>query len=78
MIQLSQSDFQRLTHIVQNLPDFANVRDRRRLVADVSEGVSQSPLISGGVQAASLAYRMRRFISGVLEQNENGATYRSS
>ncbi|MEH1781986.1 MAG: trypsin-like peptidase domain-containing protein [Nostoc sp.] len=32
-VQLSQSDFQRLTRIVQNLPDFANVRDRHRLVA---------------------------------------------
>lgn len=45
MIQLSRSDFQRLTHIVQNLPDFANVRDRRRLVAGALEGVSQADVI---------------------------------
>ncbi|KAF3884056.1 MULTISPECIES: hypothetical protein [Nostocales] len=29
-VQLSQLDFQRLTRIVHNLPDFANVRDRTR------------------------------------------------
>lgn len=45
MVQLSQPDFQRLTHIVQNLPDFANVRDRRRLVAGALEGVSQADVI---------------------------------
>ncbi|NER26071.1 MAG: hypothetical protein F6J86_05065 [Symploca sp. SIO1B1] len=32
-IQLSQPDFRRLTSIIQKLPDFANVRDRIRLVA---------------------------------------------
>jgi len=44
-VQLSQPDFQRLTRIVQNLPDFANVRDRRRLVAGALEGVPQADVI---------------------------------
>lgn len=44
-VQLSQSDFQRLTRIVQNLPDLANVRDRRRLVAGALEGVPQADVI---------------------------------
>jgi len=45
MIQLSQADFQRLTQIVQDLPDFANVRDRVRLVAGALEGVPQADVI---------------------------------
>lgn len=44
-IQLSRPDFQRLSHIVQNLPDFANARDRRRLVAGALEGVPQADVI---------------------------------
>ncbi len=44
-VQLSQPDFQKLTRIVQNLPDFANVRDRRRLIIGVFEGVPQSDVI---------------------------------
>lgn len=44
-LQLSTPDFQRLTHIVQNLPDFANVRDRRRLVAGALQGVAQADII---------------------------------
>ncbi len=44
-IQLDQSDFQRLIRIVQNLPDLANVRDRRRLVAGALEGVPQANVI---------------------------------
>ncbi|MDF5707311.1 MAG: hypothetical protein PUP90_06420 [Nostoc sp. S4] len=44
-VQLSQPDFQRLTRIVQNLSDFANVRERRRLVADALEGVSQADIM---------------------------------
>ncbi|MBE9257081.1 trypsin-like peptidase domain-containing protein [Dolichospermum sp. LEGE 00246] len=44
-IQLSQTDFQGLSRIVQNLPDFANVRDRRRLVAGALEGVAQADII---------------------------------
>ena len=36
-VKLSQPDFNRLTRIVQNLPDFANVRDRSfRLPQQVS------------------------------------------
>ncbi|NIT62209.1 MAG: serine protease, partial [Aliifodinibius sp.] len=44
-VQLSRSDFQRLIRIVQNLPDFANVRDRRRLVAGALEGIDQANII---------------------------------
>ena len=44
-VQLSTPDFQRLTHIVQNLPDFANARDRRRLVAGALQGVAQGDII---------------------------------
>lgn len=44
-VQLSTPDFQSLTRIVQNLPDFANVRDRRRLVAGALEGVPQVDVI---------------------------------
>jgi V8-like Glu-specific endopeptidase len=44
-VQLSQSDFQRLTRIVQNLPDFANVRDRRRLIINALQGVPQADII---------------------------------
>ncbi|MEM7578316.1 MAG: trypsin-like peptidase domain-containing protein [Cyanobacteria bacterium P01_A01_bin.80] len=46
-VQLSQSDFQRLNRIVQNLPDFANVRDRRRLLVGVFEGTPQANTILG-------------------------------
>jgi len=36
-VKLSQPDFNQLTHIVQKLPDFANVRDRSfRLPQQVS------------------------------------------
>ncbi len=41
-IQLARPDFQQLTRIVQNLPDFANVRDRRRLVVGALEGASKA------------------------------------
>ncbi|MFW9265532.1 serine protease, partial [Nostoc sp. CALU 546] len=44
-VQLSTPDFQCLTRIVQNLPDFANVRDRRRLVAGALQGVAQADII---------------------------------
>ncbi|MHC5823435.1 MAG: trypsin-like peptidase domain-containing protein, partial [Nostoc sp.] len=44
-VQLSQPDFQRLIRIIQNLPDFANVRDRRRLVAGALQGVVQADII---------------------------------
>ena len=46
-VQLDQSDFNRLTRIVQNLSDFANVRDRRRLVAGALEGVPNTDVILG-------------------------------
>ncbi|MFP5270294.1 hypothetical protein [Coleofasciculus sp.] len=40
-VQLSQPDFLQLTRIVQNLPDFANVRDRTDLVAEALANVPQ-------------------------------------
>ncbi|WP_414622785.1 trypsin-like peptidase domain-containing protein [Calothrix sp. CCY 0018] len=46
-VQLSTPDFQRLTRIIQNLPDFANVRDRRRLIIGVFEGTPQANTILG-------------------------------
>lgn len=46
-VQLSKPDFQRLTRIIQNLPDFANVRDRRRLLIGVFEGTPQANTILG-------------------------------
>jgi V8-like Glu-specific endopeptidase len=48
-VQLDKSDFNRLTRIVQNLSDFANVRDRRRLVAGALEGVPKTDVILGGL-----------------------------
>ena len=45
MVQLSQPDFRHLTNIVQNLPDFANVRDRRRLVVGALEGAPKADVI---------------------------------
>lgn len=44
-VQLDQPDFNQLTRIVQNLPDFASVRDRIRLVAGALEGVPQTDVI---------------------------------
>lgn len=44
-VQLSQPDFQQLTRIVQNLPDFIDVRSRRRLLVGVFEGVPQADVI---------------------------------
>jgi V8-like Glu-specific endopeptidase len=46
-VRLSQQDFQRLTTIVQNLPEFGIERDRRRLVAGALEGVKNSDSILG-------------------------------
>ncbi|WP_088241671.1 trypsin-like peptidase domain-containing protein [Calothrix rhizosoleniae] len=46
-VQLSTPDFQRITRILQNLPDFANVRDRRRLLVGVFEGTTQANTILG-------------------------------
>src|SRR5262245_52144593 len=44
-INLSRPDFQQLTRIIQTLPDFATVRDRRRLVAGALEGVERADVI---------------------------------
>ena len=46
-VQLDKSDFNRLARIVQNLSDFANVRDRRRLVVGALEGVPKTDVILG-------------------------------
>ncbi|MEG4289852.1 trypsin-like peptidase domain-containing protein [Microcoleus sp. C2C3] len=44
-VPLDQPDFRRLTRIVQNLPDFANVGERRRLVAGALQGVPKTDVI---------------------------------
>jgi hypothetical protein len=66
-VQLSQPDFQRLTRIVQNLPDFANVRDRRRLVAGALEGVPQADVILARLDldgaAMGISVEVVRFLS---------------
>jgi hypothetical protein len=43
-VQLSQPDFQRLTRIVQNLPDFGDMRSRCRLVAGALQDVAKQIL----------------------------------
>jgi V8-like Glu-specific endopeptidase len=48
-VQLYKPDFDRLSRIVQNLPDFANVRDRRRLISGALEGVPQIDVILGRI-----------------------------
>jgi len=66
-VQLNQPDFQRLTRIVQNLPDFANVRDRRRLVAGALEGVPQADVILARLDldgaAMGVSVEVVRFLS---------------
>jgi hypothetical protein len=44
-VKLSQLDFQKLTRIVANLPEFGTERDRRRLVSGALEGVPKSDII---------------------------------
>lgn len=44
-VQLDQPDFHRLTQIVQNLPEFESVRDRRLLVAGALEGLPKTDVI---------------------------------
>lgn len=44
-VQLDRSHFQQLARIVQELPEFANVRDRRQLVAGALEGVDRGDTI---------------------------------
>ncbi|MEP0885148.1 serine protease [Trichocoleus sp. ST-U3] len=46
-VQLSQPDFNRLTQIVQKLPGFANVRDRRDLVVGAFGGDPKADVILG-------------------------------
>jgi V8-like Glu-specific endopeptidase len=48
-IELAHDDFKRLVNIVQDLPDFANVRDRRRLVAGTLEGSPWASTILAGL-----------------------------
>lgn len=66
-VQLSQPDFQRLSRIVQNLPDFANVRDRRRLVAGALAGVPKADVILARLDLdgtpMSVAVEVLRFLS---------------
>jgi hypothetical protein len=47
VVRLDADDFRRLVGVVQNLPEFSNVRDRRRLLEGVLEGVPQAQNILG-------------------------------
>lgn len=44
-VELTHDDFKRLVNIVRDLPDFANVRDRRRLVAGALDGSPRASTI---------------------------------
>ena len=44
-IQLSSSDYRQLTKVVQKLPDFTNVRDRRQLISLALEGTPKSEMM---------------------------------
>ena len=46
-VKLNQEDFRRLAKLIQGLPDFANARDRRRLVAAALEGSSRADVFLG-------------------------------
>ena len=46
-VKLKQDDFRRLIDLVKGLPDFANARDRRRLVAAALEGSPRAETILG-------------------------------
>jgi V8-like Glu-specific endopeptidase len=48
-IALQHDDFRRLVNLLQDLPDFANVRDRERLVAGALEGSPRARDIRGGL-----------------------------
>jgi S1-C subfamily serine protease len=67
-IQLSQPDFRQLTRLVQNLPDFATVRDRRRLVAGALEGVARADLLLARLDLdgtpMGVAVEVVRFLAG--------------
>ncbi|WP_460202313.1 SUMF1/EgtB/PvdO family nonheme iron enzyme [Scytonema sp. NUACC21] len=74
-VQLSHPDFQRLTQIVQKLPDFSNVRDRRRLIAGALEGLTEADAILAqldldgkpqavSVEVVSFLYKFRQVANG--------------
>ena len=48
-VQLKQDDFRRLVELLQGLPDFANARDRRRLLAAALEGSPRTGSILAGL-----------------------------
>lgn len=67
-IHLTQPHFRQLTQIVQSLPDFATVRDRRRLVAGALEGVPQANTILARLDLDGtpmlVAVEVVRFLAG--------------
>ena len=48
-LELQREDFRRLATLVQDLPEFANVRDRRRLVAGALEGAPRASTLLAGL-----------------------------
>ncbi len=48
-VELQRDDFRRLVTLVQDLPEFANVRDRRRLMVGALEGSPRARTILGGL-----------------------------
>lgn len=48
-VELAQTDFQRLTQILQNQPEFALARDRYRLVSGALAGVERANVILGRI-----------------------------
>lgn len=67
-VQLSQFDFQRLTRIVQNLPDFANVRDRRRLLVGAFGGDPKAEIIMARIDWEGTAMGVSVEIVSFLSQ----------
>ncbi len=60
-VQLSQPDFQRLTRILQNLPDFANVRDRRDFLTGAFGGDPKAEVILARLdwEGSSMSFSVR-------------------
>ena len=48
-VELQREDFRHLVSLVQDVPDFANVRDRRRLVVGALEGIPRASAILSGL-----------------------------
>ncbi len=67
-ITLAPSEFQRLTRIVQDLPEFGGARERRRLVEGALEGVDRANIMLGRIDfdgtPMGVATEVIRFLMG--------------